>query len=99
MEQQNIHIGDEVHNVQHVCGFIWETALVCPQRLFKNLVSASQILSLHRLSSCEDLQSNACACLRILDVHILDFECLYVTMKEFLANENSSCGFLPELSR
>ena len=35
-------MGDEVRNVQHVCGgFIWGMPLVCPQRLFKNLIAAS----------------------------------------------------------
>ena len=48
MDHQNIDIGDEVRNVQHVCGgFIWGTALVWPQRLFKNLVAASNSKSTH----------------------------------------------------
>ena len=42
MDHQNIYIGDEIRNVQHVCGgFIWGTALVWTQRLFKNWEGAS----------------------------------------------------------
>ena len=38
----SIDIDDKICNVQHVCGgFIWGTVLVCPQRLFKNLIAAS----------------------------------------------------------
>ena len=51
MDHQNIDKGDKVCNVQHVYdGFIWGRALVWPQRLFKNMVAASNSKSTQMLS-------------------------------------------------
>ena len=44
-------IGDKIRNIQHVCGsFIWRTALVWPQRLFKILVGVSNSKSTQMLN-------------------------------------------------
>ena len=46
-----LNIGDEVCNVQHVSGsFICGSALIWPQKLFKNLVAASNSKSTQMLS-------------------------------------------------
>ena len=50
MDHQNIDIGDEVHNVQHVSGdFICKSTLVWSQMVFKYWLGASNSKSIQML--------------------------------------------------
>ena len=65
-----------------------------PQKIFTPrkffLISRNRIQSIHCASPSWEFDGA---------VRFLNYECLYATMKEFSAKENSSHGFLPELGR